>query len=133
MKVFLDTNILFYAVDPREPVKRAKARDLLRSKNSFVISTQVLQELFVCITSKCSISPLDAKQILRSLSWAELVTVTPAHIDLAVDLHILNKISFWDGIIMSSAQLAKCSVVWTEDLNSGQSIGGVRVENPFLN
>jgi len=61
----------------------------------------------------------------------ELVTVTPALIDQAIDLHVLNRIPFWDGLIVSAAQFAKCSILWTEDLNAGQMFAGVRVANPF--
>jgi predicted nucleic acid-binding protein len=131
MRVFLDTNILFYAFDSREKAKQSKARELLHSHHAFVISTQVCQELFVSTVAKCGAPPLRAKQFLQSLTWMELVTITPAHIDQAIDLHILNQISFWDGLIVSAAQRANCSILWTEDLNAGQRFAAVKVENPF--
>jgi predicted nucleic acid-binding protein len=131
MRVFLDTNILFYTLDPRDPAKQAKARELLRSNHAFVTSTQVCQELFVSVVAKCAVPPLNAKQFLKSLTWMEVVTITPAHIDQAIDLHILNRISLWDSLILSAAQLAKCSILWTEDLNDRQVIAGIKVENPF--
>ena len=131
MRVFLDTNILFYALDPRDPAKQARAREVQHAGHAFVISTQVCQELFVSAVSKCGVAPLRAKHFLKSLSWMEVVTITPTHIDQAIDLHILNQISFWDSLILSAAQLAKCSTLWTEDLNPGQTIAGVTIENPF--
>jgi predicted nucleic acid-binding protein len=132
MKVFLDTSILVYSLDPRDPAKRAKARGVLQAGgHRFVISTQVCQELFVTAVAKCGVAPLRAKQVLRSLTWAELVTVTAVHIEQAIDLHILHEVSFWDALIVAAAASAGCQVLWTGDLNTGQSIGGVRIENPL--
>jgi predicted nucleic acid-binding protein len=131
MKVFLDTNILVYTLDPRDPAKQAKARRAIASGKEFAVSTQVLQELYVTAVSKCSIQPLRAKQLLRTFDWADLVTVTPALIDDAIDLQILNEISFWDSLILAAAVSARCSVLWTEDLNPGQIVAGIRIENPL--
>jgi hypothetical protein len=50
----------------------------------------------------------------------------------AIDGSVLNRISFWDALIIASARRANCEVVWTEDLNHGQIVQGVRIENPFL-
>jgi predicted nucleic acid-binding protein len=119
-------------LDPRDPKKQTNVRDLLRTGHSFAISTQVCQELFVTAVAKCAVPALTVKEILRSLSWAELVTITAAHIEQAIDLHVLNQISFWDSLILSAAQSAKCSVLWTEDLNQGQTVGGVKIVNPFV-
>jgi predicted nucleic acid-binding protein len=132
MRVFVDTNIFLYTLDPRDPLKQAKSREMLRTSHAFVTSTQVCQEFFVSAVSKCAVAPLRAKNFLQSLNWLELVTITPAHIDKAIDLHILNQISFWDALIVSAAHLAKCSVLCTEDLNHGQVIAGVKVDNPFV-
>lgn len=66
--------------------------------------------------------------------WANLEVV---RIDLedvmgAIDCSILNRISFWDALIVTAAGKANCETLWTEDLNHGQIIQGVRIENPFL-
>ncbi len=44
---------------------------------------------------------------------------------------ILNRISFWDALIVVSAEKSACTELWTEDLNHGQTIRGVRIRNPF--
>ena len=43
----------------------------------------------------------------------------------------INMISFWDALIVSAAESAKCSQLWTEDLNTGQIIRGIKVVNPL--
>ncbi|MEW6086966.1 MAG: hypothetical protein AB1498_01515 [bacterium] len=49
----------------------------------------------------------------------------------AIDVSILNKISFWDALIVVSAESAKCSILYTEALNQNQVIRNVKVINPF--
>jgi len=42
-----------------------------------------------------------------------------------------HQLSFWDALIVSAAVEAGCKSILTEDLNDGQELDGVRVENPF--
>ena len=133
-KVFLDTNILFYSLDQTNPEKRHRCRELIKgltAENLGVISTQVLQEFYVASTSKLGADPLIIKDILRSLERFETVIITPVLIKEAIDCSITNRLSFWDALIVVAAESAKCKLLWTEDLNHGQIIRGVRVENPL--
>jgi predicted nucleic acid-binding protein len=133
-KVFLDTNILVYCLDQADAVKKAKCRGLIRSltaESKGVISTQVMQEFYVAATSKLAADPLLAKDILRSLERFETVVVSPSLIKDAIDCSIINRLSFWDALIVVSAESAQCEILWTEDLNHGQIIRGVRIENPL--
>lgn len=133
-KVFLDANILVYALDSRHPNKRKRAAEVLRSvqdRGGGVISTQVLQECYVAATTKLGIEPLTAKEALVKLKALELVLVDFALIQDAIDTSILNRISFWDALIVVSAAKAACAELLTEDLNDGQVIRGVRIRNPF--
>ncbi len=134
LKIFIDTNILVYALDKNEPVKQAKARDLLRKTESDrlgVISTQVLQEYYIVATQKLKVRPEMAKKIISSLSKFETVVINQPIIEKAIDISFLNKISFWDALIVASAAAARCRVIWTEDLNHDQIINKVKIENPF--
>ena len=134
-KVFLDTNILVYCLDRSETGKRKKCRNLLKSltgEHKAVLSTQVMQEFYVAATAKLGADPLLVKDILRSLERFETVTVSPALIKEAIDCAIINRLSFWDALIIVSAESARCEVLWSEDLNHGQIVRGVRIENPML-
>ena len=133
-KVFIDTNILVYALDRHDPDKQKKSRSRLRQlaeTSGGVISTQVMQEFYVTATKKLQVDALIAKEILHSFAQFEIVLISPEIIDRAVDCQILNNISFWDALIVSAAQSACCEVLWTEDLNPGQIIQEVRIENPL--
>ena len=52
-------------------------------------------------------------------------------IERAIDLQILNQLSFWDALILSCAISANCHLLWSEDLSAGRTIAGVRIENPL--
>ncbi|MCA1753159.1 MAG: PIN domain-containing protein [Spirochaeta sp.] len=132
-KSFIDTNVLVYAGDNDTPAKQHVARTLIAEQSGrAVVSTQVLQEYYVAATRQLGVAPLQAKEVINAAMAAfETVVVTPEIINRAVDGSILWQVSFWDALILASAEDAACTVVFSEDLNSGQRYGGVRVENPF--
>jgi len=134
-KVFLDTNILVYAIDRRYRKKRAACRELIRAlaeARAGVLSTQVMQEFFVVATRKLDIDPIKAKGILNSFGNFEVVEVTPRLIYDAIDCSVLDQLSFWDALIVVSAEAASCEIVATEDLSHDRVIRGVRIENPLV-
>jgi len=133
-KLFIDTNVVVYAMDNADPAKRDRCRAILRSAATGgrgVISTQVMQELFVVAVRKLGLDPLDAKDIVVALEGFEVVVVTPALIREAIDCSLLARLSFWDALIAICAESAACAYLVTEDLNHGQLIRGVKVESPF--
>jgi len=134
VKVFLDANILCYAQDRDSRAKQRRSREViaaLAASGAGVISTQVMQEFYVTVTRKMGVSPLAAKSVLHTFSIFELVQTSPDLIDDAIDGSVLNGISFWDALIVAAAASAGCAVVYSEDLNPGQVIQGVRIENPL--
>jgi predicted nucleic acid-binding protein len=133
-KVFLDANIFVYAHDAGSPDKQRKSRQLitkLTATGDGVISTQVMQEFYVAATRKLKVQPLPAKGVLKTLAEFEIDQVTPQLIHEAVDCSILNELSFWDALILAAAAAAGCSAVYSEDLNAGQTILGIKIQNPF--
>jgi predicted nucleic acid-binding protein len=135
-KIFIDTNVLVYAMDKADPIKQEKARSMLRllqDDQTGVISTQVLQEFYVAGTQKLNIAPLLIKNIIHSFGNYEIVIINPELINEAIDCGILNQLSFWDSLIVVAAESARCGKLWSEDLNHGQVIRGVKIENPLNN
>ena len=133
-KIFVDTNVLVYAADAAESLKQGKSQALLRSLNNGrigVISTQIMQEFYVTAVRKLGIDPILAKSLIHALRNYETVVIDAALIEEAVDCAILNRLSYWDALVVVSAEKARCQLLWTEDLNHGQIIRGVRIENPF--
>lgn len=134
-KIFVDTNVLVYSMDSHDPKKRDTSRRLLETfRNDAVgaISTQVVQEFIVSSTQKLHADPLVVKQVIHSFSFFELVMIDSEMIQEAIDIHVLNKVSFWDALIVAAAERAQCNILWSEDLNAGQLIRGIQIVNPYI-
>ena len=131
---FIDTNILVYAEASDEPAKQRIALDLLKQlfeTTSGVLSTQVLQEYCNVAIKKLKLPAAHIRAQLDLYEQFEVVQVTPAIIRAGLDLHQTRSVSFYDAIVLASAQTAGCSVLLSEDMNAGELVGGIRVVNPF--
>ena len=131
---FIDTNVLVYADDRRDPRKRDRARELIRAlmhDRRGVLSLQVLQEFFAAATRKLGLSSWDAKRRVIVYSRFDTVTLAPVDLLAAIDLHRLHRISIWDSLIVRAALNANCTTLHTEDLSSGQVIESLAISNPF--
>jgi predicted nucleic acid-binding protein len=136
-EVFIDTNVLVYAMDATEAVKQGLALSLLDSlarAGMGSISTQVLGEFFRAATRHLTPPvpvPLARELVERhSRAWT-VHSVHPATVMLAMEGHARFGFSYWDAQLWSAAMLAGCGVILTEDLQSCSEAGGVRFVNPF--
>lgn len=136
MRIFVDTNVWVYRFDDDEPVKQAQIRRVLTQvdrDDHLVVSTQVLQEFYVTVTRKL-VRPLsvdDALTAVRELSDFEVVTLDPEMIAAAIGTSRDRQLSLWDSLILHAAARAGCEVVYTEDLQHGFEVLGLRVVNPL--
>lgn len=132
---FFDTNILIYAYDTDAGEKRETAAELvgdaLRNPGRAAISVQVLQEFFINFV-RHGHSDESAAEVIDDFSYWQTVSNTR---DLFFE-GLLNKarwqLSLWDAMILTAAQKAGTSILYTEDLNHGQNYGSVKVVNPFV-
>lgn len=137
VKAFVDTNVLFYAYDRAAGAKRDLARNLLETlwnEGRGVLSTQVLQEFYVNVRRKARppVSQDEARALVSDyLAWEPIANDGAAVLE-AIDVGHRFRISFWDALVVVAARKADASVLYSEDLNHGQTFGSVRVHNPFL-
>ncbi|MGA2144809.1 MAG: PIN domain-containing protein [Bryobacteraceae bacterium] len=133
---FVDANVLVYAFDrsgsPKQRVAQQLIGDLMDGER-LRMSTQVLQELFVTLTRKVSrpCSTNEALAVVEDLAAWPLTVVDYAAIRAAIGVADADKLSFWDALVVVAAARAGAAVLYTEDLNDGQEILGVRIRNPF--
>jgi predicted nucleic acid-binding protein len=98
-----------------------------------VVSTQVLSEFYWTVTRKLD-PPLSADvaaEATRRLGALRVVSVDRDLVLSAIDSAAQNRLALWDALIVVAAVRAACDTLLTEDLNHGQEIRGVRIENPF--
>ena len=135
-KTFIDTNVLIYAHDTDAGAKHEIAKTVLRNlwrERTGLLSVQVLQEFYVNVTRK--ISPPLSKDLARLVvsSYAIWCTETSAtEIASAFRIEDESRIGFWDALIVSAASKSGATRILSEDLNAGQMIAGILIENPFV-
>lgn len=135
-KVFIDSNILVYAYDCNAGRKQKTAQTILLGlwgKHAGSLSMQVLQEFYVTVTRKLK-TPLSrsvARAVVDRYSFWSVAT-TPNEIRQAFQNEDRAGMSFWDALIVAAAVKAGAKRILTEDMNHGQTIAGIIIENPFL-
>jgi predicted nucleic acid-binding protein len=132
--VFVDTNVLIYALDDADRKKQEAAREWraeLWKRRQGRISFQVLQEFYVKVTRKWPNVRQNARSEVRDLLAWRPVTVDGAIIEHAWKIQDRYQLSFWDALIVAAAKSASCRYLLTEDLQAGQDLNGILVVNPF--
>lgn len=135
-RCFVDTNIFIYAHDRsagrRHEVAATLCRELWNARRG-VVSTQVLQELYVNLRKKCvpAVERQLALEIVDDLRAWDVVAVEAADVIAAIELEGRHRISFWDALIVQAANRGEAEILYSEDLNDGQRFGEVVVRNPF--
>lgn len=129
--VFLDTNVLVYSYSQGDH-RTAPARQLLF--NGGVVGVQVLNEFASVARAKLGLTWTEVQEAVENI-----VILCPNPRPLGFETHLralgISKrygFSIWDGLIVATAAEARCSVLLSEDMQHGQVIDGVRIENPFL-
>jgi predicted nucleic acid-binding protein len=135
-KTFIDTNVLIYAYDLDAGTKHHTARNIIAElwdEQTGVLSTQVLQEFYVNVTRKI-LRPLpkaSGRLVVNQYAvWC--IDTTATDISTAFQIEDQAKIGFWDALIVASALKSRAARIISEDLNAGQTIAGIRIENPFI-
>lgn len=131
---FVDTNILAYAHDGGAGTKYEIARALiskLDQESSGALSTQILIEFYNVAIKKLAIGSDEAAEIVGDFGGWTIHRFALADLLSAAGLHRRYKISWWDALVLQSAQSLGCQTLWTEDLTHGQRYGTVTVRNPF--
>lgn len=136
-RFFLDTNVFVYELDRREPAKSQRASELIDSavaSKRGVVSYQVVQEFFHIALTRFAkpFSTREAEDYL-SLTFKPILAVhsSPRLLLEALRVHGQFRFSWYESLIVAAALQAECSVLYTEDMQHGQRVGNVKIQNPF--
>jgi predicted nucleic acid-binding protein len=130
---FFDTNILAYAADSHGPdqAKRDTSRVLMQSR-SIIVSTQVMIELYNVMRRKLHYGAETAQLWVSALRDETVISLSADDVIDGLTLSRRHQISAFDALIIQAATRADLDILYTEDLNHGQTYGSVRVCNPFI-
>lgn len=137
-RFFLDTNIFVYSFDTSAPKKAAQSLKLIRraiETRGGIVSYQVVQEFFNVALRRFTkpMSSADAEQYL-STTFRPLLSVhsSPALFGEALRIGARFRLAWYDSLIVASAIEGECEVLYSEDLQDGQQMGGLTISNPFV-
>jgi predicted nucleic acid-binding protein len=135
--VFVDTNVLIYSEDGRVPDKQAQALAWLRvlwQRRAGRLSNQVLNEFYTNVTRKIN-PPMQAgdarAEVRRYQRWQPWAIDHPT-VETAWSVESRFGFSYWDALIVASAQTLGCRYLLSEDMQHGQVVDSVQILNPFL-
>ncbi len=127
--VFLDTNVLLYLLSG-EAAKADRADE--RRAGGGTVSVQVLNEFAAVARRKLAMPWPEVREVLAIVrAVCAIVPVAEATHDLGVAVAERYGFSVYDGLIVAAASLAGCGLLYSEDLQDGQTIRGVVVRDPF--
>ena len=137
-RFFLDTNIVIYAFDQSSSAKLRIARRLIAQgteRKTAVVSYQVVQE-FVNVALRrfeSSMSQSELEEFLfEALFPMTEISSSPALVIEALRLRGMHQLAWYDSLIVAAAIQARCTVLYSEDLQHGRRFGDLVIENPFL-
>lgn len=134
-RIFIDTNILVYAVDRSAGEKRKKAQktvlSLWNQKERPFLSAQVLSELHVTFIKK-GLSAQQSQKIVNDYCQWNIIHLNEHLILSAIKEQIRWKISYWDALILAAAQSVQADILYSEDFEHKRVFGKIRIINPLL-
>lgn len=128
---FFDTNVLLYLLSD-DAEKADRAESLLAEGG--IVSVQVLNEFASVATRKAGLEIAEIREILAAVRGFCSVRVLDLEThDLGLDIAGQHGYSIYDSLVIAAAKLAGCAELYSEDMQSGQTVVGVRIGNPFRN
>ncbi|HEY1708003.1 MAG TPA: PIN domain-containing protein [Rhizomicrobium sp.] len=133
-KVTLDTNILIYTVDPRDPLRQTMALEIVKhaAATKAALTTISLGEFFWAASRKFKLDKTYLRQQLHD--FAVLFDTTgydTTDLFRGAQESEAGRFEFWDAVMLSAADRAGCTVCLSEDMHDGAKLGGITVRNPF--
>lgn len=127
---FVDSNIWLYAF-MESSAKTTKALALINTQN-IVLSTQVINEVCVNLLKKAQYAEEEIKQTIHNFYANYDVSIINQNIMLyASVIREKHFVSYWDSLIIATAIINNCPVIYSEDMQHNQAIENLRIINPY--
>jgi len=129
---FFDSNIIGYAADSHsDSTEKSMISRRLLTERTVVVSTQVMMESYRVLRAKLGYTPDSALGWVRTLKTKRVVEISGDDVIQGIDTALRFQLQHWDGLIIRAAQKSGVAILYSEDMNHGQSYGSIRVCNPF--
>jgi predicted nucleic acid-binding protein len=130
----IDTNLLVYAVDPKEGDKHSRALEIVDRAAGLdcVLTAQSLAEFVTATTRRRLLSkPLIMSQVRDWLTVFPTTTASLTAFATAFRAFEAGRFGLWDALLLATAAEAGCRIVLGEDMDDGAKLEGIVVRNPL--
>ena len=133
IKAFIDTNVLVYSFDDKDAGKYEQANRLIKDLDQPVINSQVIRELGNNLRKKAGFNEPSIQQVIREL-YRDCTVISSSEQTFikASQLRDQMSVSYWDSLIIAAAVAAGCTILYSEDMQHGQTVTNTTIINPFL-
>src|ERR1700730_8320488 len=131
---FVDTNVLLYEVDAKDPAKQIAARHWLEifwERGNARLSWQVLNEFYFNATGKIGAPATTVRHLVETYAQWKVIEFSFGLLQRAWQWTDQTGISYWDALILASAERSGCRWLLSEDFPDGRKYGSVQAVNPF--
>ena len=131
---FIDTNVIVYSVDRKNPTKQRRAREIVANairRQGYVISAQVLNEFSNIALLKLEMTVPEVRKFVSVFRLIKVISIDSTWTDRALSIKEQYGIQFFDSLLLAAAESVGCDEILTEDLNDGQVYCGIKAVNPF--
>ena len=130
----LDSNILVHAVDGRDPLRQSLAQQIVAAASALDcrVPHHAIAEFYAIATYKLKLDHGTAISAARQ--WMRLFPGIPTSrsaIETAMQMRAVNRFSFWDAMLVATAEEDGCQVFISEDMHDGARLGAIVIRTPF--
>ena len=130
---FLDTNVIVYAFDASAPDKQRRAKELMAG-TEWIVSWQVIQEFSSVALHRFKVpfKPGDLRDYVALKLWPRCRVFPSETVFMkAIEIHGRLGFRYYDSLVIASALAGEARRLLSEDMQDGQKIGPLQIENPF--
>ncbi len=132
--IALDTNVLIYCCDSRDPRRQQIALDLVAGTTDGIFPWQVACE-FIAASRKLAEQGFTAaaawQRLAEFLALFPLIMPTPAVLERARELHLQQRWAFWDATLVGACIECGVTRLYSEDLPGRAKIQSLEIVSPF--
>ncbi|MBS4050390.1 PIN domain-containing protein [Methylomonas rivi] len=128
---FVDSNVWLYAFMDESSPKHQQALTVI-AQPGVMLSTQVVNEVCNNLLRKAGYTEQEIRQTVENFRQRYPIhTVTVDEVCQASALRESFSLSYWDSLVVASAIMADCRIIYSEDMHNGLAISGLQIINPF--
>jgi predicted nucleic acid-binding protein len=135
-RIFIDTNIFIYAYTDNDETKHKISATLFETDligKKICISPQVIGEFYAAMVKLKQSHQKILSYIADFIPFTNVADISLSTVKYCLFLKERYGYSYWDSLILSSAIGSGCPIIYSEDMQNGQTIENcLLIRNPLI-